>query len=276
MASSTIRRRVWTTLTASALAAPGAYAATVKPETPMAPAAEAAPAALPGGEGGEGGEGGIDPADATTDPVAFLTALEVIAAHYIAGRDAYHAGDHEAAASMFAHPMAEVYADMAPVFAELGVAPFDTAIEATVDAALGESTVGEVDARAEAVLAALRRAARQAPQDSRSAVAVQAEVLADLVDRAALLYQRVAADAGGDAYIDGYGFSRAAEALAAREAPAITAAAPVVGRRLDEALAMLREVYPSAREPDDHRIDPGAVLAASSRLSLSLGRLAGR
>ena len=67
------------------------------------------------GAGGEG-EGGVAVADAFTSPVIYNSALAIAAAHVYAARDAHAAGQHEAAAEMFAHPVSEVLLDMEPVF----------------------------------------------------------------------------------------------------------------------------------------------------------------
>ena len=74
--------------------------------SPSDGAAEAAPNYAMAGEGeGEGaggnsgGEFGIDPEAAANDPVIYLTALEVMRAHYVAGLAALEAGERSAASS---------------------------------------------------------------------------------------------------------------------------------------------------------------------------------
>lgn len=290
MPPTTLRRRLWTTLAATALAVPAGAASAVPISQPLAavPAPDTGAKAQSGGEGvestvstlggegGEGGEGGVSAEDARTNPVAYLVALEVIAAHYLAGRDAYFAGENDTAAAMFAHPMAEAYADMEPVFAELGVPPFLEAMESAIEAALDGRGKAEVASKASAVLAALRRAEAMAPDDGRTPAQVHGAVLADLVDRASLLYQRTKAsgDVGdGDAYVDGYGFTQAAQSAASRWGPGVAAASADVATHLRAALDLLSDAFPDASPAERRGPEPGKVLAASSRLALSLGRL---
>ncbi len=73
----------------------------------------------------QGGGGGVSAAEAASDPVASVSAPDVVAAHYLAGKAAYGAGQQAAAAELFAHPIAEVHAELEPVFTARGVQPFD-------------------------------------------------------------------------------------------------------------------------------------------------------
>ena len=130
---------------------------------PSATPAPAPPAAAQGGEGGEGGEGGVSAETAATDPAAFIAALDVVAAHYLAGRGAYGAGQPQAAAELFAHPIAEVYADMEPMFQARGVAPFREAMERASELALARAPQGTVASAVDTVLAALSAAEAGAP-----------------------------------------------------------------------------------------------------------------
>jgi hypothetical protein len=290
--STTFRRRLWTTLAISALAAPGALppvqaaeaeqaedaAAPVSAESGMTLAADlSGQSGGEGGEGGEaggeGGEGGITAAAAARDPAVYLEALEVIAAHYLAGRDAYAAGATGRAAEMFAHPMAEVYAPLEAVFAAQGVAPFEQALLDAVDAAGAGATLEAVDARVATVLDAVAAAEARAPEDGRSAAQIRGAVAAGLIERAAQQY-RFAVEAGSEeAYLDGYGFTAAAIGALDRWGGDLAAASPDFAERAVEAVALLHGAYPSVLTPDALTAEPGMLLAASSRVSLALGRL---
>lgn len=242
------------------------------------PAAPASTLAIPpgpaaqGGEGGEGGggEGGIDPALAEHDPVEFLVAMDVIAAHYAAGHDIYRQGDAQAAGEMFAHPIAEVYADLEEVLARLGVAAFRDSMERASTLALDQAPQGEVEQAVAAVRAALRAAEAHAPGIG-ATPKVQAVVIADMADRAALQYVLALREPDQlEPYLDGYGLYRAAADRAARVAPELRAAN--LGATLDAIEAMLAALalaYPSAARPTAPA-DSAPVLAAAERLRLAL------
>lgn len=239
-----------------------------------AAAARALPVAGPGagGEGGEGGEGGVDAGRVASDPVAFLVALDVVAAHYAAGRDVYRAGEAQAAAEMFAHPIAEVYAEIESVLAARGVPPFRDAMERASALALDRAPAAEVDRAAAAVMAALLAAENKAPGAGATTDA-QAKAVAEMADRAAAQYAAAARDPGAlEPYLDGYGLRRAAAARAERALPALDAA----GRR-EEAVSMrallasLAAAYPSATRPADAAaaaLDAGGLQSQASRLKL--------
>lgn len=247
----------------------GAAAAAAAPGHPLPAAAQAQGG---GGEGGEGGEGGVDAARVSSDPVAFLVALDVVAAHYAAGRDVYRAGQAQAAAEMFAHPIAEVYAEIEGVLAGRGVPAFRDAMERASALAFDRAPAPEVDRAADAVLAALLAAEAKAPGAGATTDA-QARAVAEMADRAAAQY--AAAKREPDAlgpYLDGYGLRRAAAMRAERALPALDAA----GRREAAAavrgvLSSLASAYPGAtRPPGGLPADAGALQAQASRLRLLL------
>jgi len=289
-------RRLWTSLSATALLTPvmgHAASAADAPGIADAPSASAA-ALLPqshggegggeggeggegGGEGGEGGEGGgeraIDPDRVARDPVAWLTALDVIRAHYLAGIAAYKAGDHAAAAEMFVHPIGEIYTAMDSLFAARDVTPFRDEMTATGDAAFAGADIEQVEPAAQAVLQAVSAAESHAPEDDRSAAYIQAQVIADMIDRAALMYSRALSDPDGEAYLDGFGYYRAAAARAAEAGDRIAEADAGLRETIDAALERLAAAYPSAERPDSLDADAGALLAAASRVALASGGL---
>jgi hypothetical protein len=222
-----------------------------------------------GGEGGEGGEQGIDAAQAAKDPTVFLVALDVIAAHYLAGRDAYAAGETEAAAEMFAHPIAEVYVDLEPVLKARGIKPFDARMKKASELALAKAPKPRIDKAVDDVLAALKAAAAKAPRDRRKPAAIEARVIADMLDRASLQYATAAKETTLEPYLDGYGFYRAAERRAGGALQSIAAASPEVAEATRTSLALLARAYPSAARPPSLPVTPGELLPASARVKLT-------
>ncbi len=226
---------------------------------------ESGAAATPAG--GEG-EGGVAVADAAKDPVAYGIALAVAEAHVMAARDAYVAGNKAAAAEMFAHPVSEVLLDMDPVFTKLGVADMKPLFtDASVAASEGKS-VAEVSKAYDKIIAALRGAARKAPQGA-SPAKVATGVIADQLERSSAMYRRLAKDTSYEPYLDGYGFSRVAAGTFAASGAAIKAENPAAHARITEALALLAKAYPSAARPAKLPADAGALSGASAKVMLA-------
>jgi hypothetical protein len=219
-----------------------------------------------GGEsGGEGGESGVDPVAAQHDPVVYLTALDVIRAHYLAGLAAYRADDHQAGAEMFVHPISEVYYDLEAAFKAQGVDPFVEAMFKAGDLAFAGEPTEKVEAAVKTVLAATDAAAKKAPRANHATAAIEAAVIADMVDRAALQYRLVAAGDNKDAWLDGYGYLKAAQ----RRADLIREQLdPRFRDALDETLTLLSSAYPEGLKPADEALDPGLLLAKAGRVSL--------
>lgn len=259
----TTRRKIWLGLGAFGIAGAGA---TLLARLAPARAAEAKPE---GGEGGEGGEMGVDPAKAATDPVVFLSALDVIAAHYLAGRDAYASGATQAAAEMFAHPISEVYVDLEAVFAKRGVKPFQARMQKASELALAKAPKPRIDKAVDAVLAALKVAGTKAPRDKRRPATVQAQVIADMIDRASLQYGTAAKSKELEPYLDGYGFYRAAARRADAALPGIAKAGMDTAEATKAALALLARAYPGGARPDPLPAAPGELLVAASKVKLA-------
>lgn len=220
---------------------------------------------------GEGGEGGIDIAMAASDPVVFLAGLAVVEAHVIAARDAFAMGHVEAAAEMFAHPVSEVLVDMEPVLAQQGVEPFEELLIEASAQALDGATPEAVADSATTILAALNAAAAKAPDNGTGEGAIQARVAADQIERAIQQYQSAAGSEAYEPYLDGYGFYMTAAAIVERSGPLIEAdnaraAAAIVG-----ALDLLAKAYPGADRPARLDADQSALVAAGSRVLLTLG-----
>lgn len=233
-----------------------------------------------GGAGGEGaggesaggeGEGGVAVADAAADPVAYGIALAVAEAHVVAARDAYAAGKTDAAAEMFAHPVSEVLLDMDPVFAELGVKDFKPLFTTASEAALAGKPAAEVNAAYDAIIAALRSAATNAPNSDASNGKIATGVIADQIERASAMYRQLAKDDRYEPYLDGYGFAKVASSSFAANGAAIKADNPAAHARITEALGVLAQAYPGAARPAKMAVEPGAVSGASAKVMLAAG-----
>lgn len=223
------------------------------------------------GSGGEGGEGGVDVAAAASDPVVYGTALAVAEAHVIAARDAYRAGQKDAAAEMFAHPVSEVLLELDPVFAELGVADFKPLFSAASQAALAGASVAEVDGHFDAIIKALRGAAQKAPTDGTAAGAVAAGIVADQIERAVAMYARAAEGTEYGPYLDGYGYYKAAETAFKASEDAIRGHNEPLHTRITKALELLGKAYPAAERPATLDVNQGQLSGASSSVMLAAG-----
>jgi hypothetical protein len=218
--------------------------------------------------GGEG-EGGVAVADAARDPVAYGIALAVAEAHVVAARDAYAAGQKQAAAEMFAHPVSEVLVDMDPVFAKLGVKDMKPLFTAASDAAIAGKSVAEVTAAYDAIIAALRGAAQKAPASDASSAKVATGVIADMIERSSTMYRQLPKNPAYEPYLDGYGFARVAASAFAASGAAIKADNPAAHARITEALALLAKAYPGAARPAKLPAEPGALSGASAKVMLA-------
>ncbi|WP_203292563.1 hypothetical protein [Maricaulis parjimensis] len=224
--------------------------------------------------GGGGGEFGIDPVAAENDPVVYGIAIEVMRAHYLAGIDAFQAGDRTAGAEMFAHPISEIYIDFEPVLEALGSPLFGETMTAAAVAPYSGESDEEIAAKVEAVITALDDAEAYAPQNDASAGAVQARILADLVERAALQYRLVASTPdAGEAYLDGYGFTKGAERYADRHMNTIALADPTAAAGLASAIALLQTAFPTPLRPETLSADADMIVAASDTLKAALPAL---
>jgi hypothetical protein len=220
--------------------------------------------------GGEG-EGGVAVADAAKDPVAYGIALAVAEAHVVAARDAYGAGQKQAAGEMFAHPVSEVLLDMDPAFTALGVKDIKPLFTAASDAALAGKPVAEVNKAYDAIIAALRAAAAKAPKSDASAAKVQAGVIADMIERASAMYRQLPKNAAYEPYLDGYGFARVAAIGFAAAGAGIKAENPALHTAMAESLALLAKAYPGAARPAKLPAEPGALSGASAKVMLAAG-----
>ena len=254
------------TLAACGNPAPATDQAEVEIAAPTPPIETPEPEATEAGEG----EGGVVFAQATKDPVVFLSILAITEAHIIAARDAHAFGETEAAAEMFAHPVSEVLFESQSVFEQLGVSDFSDLLSETSAAVIAGETPEQIRLRAEAIIAELRAAAEKAPQTDVSAARIAAGVAVDQIERAADMY-RIALEVDAyEPYLDGYGFFKAGEAVFLESAEDIAAEDQDAASAIKDALAKLEDAYPSAVRPESPEADLGAVTVAASNAILAV------
>lgn len=243
-------------------------------DTAMAASAEppAMVVAQAGGEaGGEGGEAGIDPQAARTDPVVFLTALDVIRAHYFAGQRAYAADNKTGAQELFVHPISEVYVDFKDVLEERGGVDFQSKMEKAGELAGDGRPRAEVEAAVNDVLAAVDAAEAFAPP-AKDRAAMNARVLAEFLGRAAQQYASAQKSDEDEPYLDGLGLHLVAKQRADRLMKEIRARSPQTADKVAAALASLDKAYPGATPPKGKPAMPD-MLAAVSAAQLALSGL---
>lgn len=221
------------------------------------------------GTGGEGGEGGVDVGAAGSDPVVYTSALAVAEAHVLAGRDAYAAGETEAGAEMFAHPVSEVLLEMEPVFAKRGVEDFKPLFSQTSEAALAGASADDVAKRTDAIIAALRAAEAKAPDNGAGAGAVAGGVVAEMIERAVDMYARANEGTDYGPYLDGYGFYKAAQAAFERSGDAIRSENADLAKRIEAALGLLGQAYPGVERPANLDVAQGKLSGASASVLLA-------
>ena len=242
-------------------AAPADEAGTeiAQPETPaeVDPTAEANTLAT---------EGGVSIEAAYTDPVVYKAALAIAAAHVLAARDAYAKGETTAAAEMYAHPVSEVLFDMEPVFAAQGVADFTDLFTDTSAAVFAGESQEQINARTDAILAALDKAAESAPATD------SAHVASDQIDRASDMYRLSLDSDFYETYLDGYGFYQAAERAFTQAESDITAENSDAAESIRAALGLLAEAYPTALRPAPMDADAAALAVAASEVQLALSQ----
>ncbi len=221
---------------------------------------------------GEGGEGGVDVSLAATDAVVFRSALAITRAHVIAARDAFAAGETEAAAEMFAHPVSEVLFEMEPVLAARGVEGFDDLLTGASVAVFEGESVDAINDRVREIFAAIDRAAEKAPDDGRSPARIAAGVVSDQISRAVDLYRGAMQSEAYEPYLDGYGYYLTANTLYQREKSAIRREYGEAASEIETALDALKVAFPGALRPETLSGDAAALAVADSRIVLALSQ----
>lgn len=242
-------------------------AAEVAEEAPSVAAKQSAVAPAQGGEG----EGGVSIEAASTDAVVYGTALGIVEAHVLAARDAYAAGETNAAAEMFAHPVSEILYDFQPALEARGVEDFSNLLSDASAAVFAGESVDQINTRTDEIVAAIRAASAQAPASEKSVALISAGVAADQIERAVKMYRAAAESNRYEPYLDGYGFYKAGVSNFAPYEDAISAEAPEAAQAIREALTLLGSAYPSASPQAALSADQSALTVASSKALLALG-----
>ena len=94
-----------------------------------------------------------------------------------------------------------------------------------------------------------------------------------MIDRAALLYLDATSDGPNpESWVDGYGYFKAAEARAKVMGSGLTSADPIATQRIGEAMALLTRAVPKPTPAAAPPVEPSALLAASSNVTLVVGK----
>ncbi|MEE2525170.1 hypothetical protein V0U79_02245 [Hyphobacterium sp. HN65] len=219
------------------------------------------------GGGAGGGEFGIDPDMARADPVVYLTALEVMRAHYLAGLAAFDEGRRAVGAEMFSHPISEIYVDLEPVIADLGAPDFYDSLLTASQSPYDGSSDDAVRASVDTVLDAIDTAEQFTPQSEQSAAQVQSRVIANMLERGALQYAFAqGSDSPNGPYLDGYGYYMSAQTIFDRHRDAIADMEGGVAEALGAALLAQSEAYATVTAP--------SPMSADSQRLISLARAA--
>ncbi len=268
----------WTALGAAMAAAcsPDAPAPREDAAEPSPPAystdSEAGGESAGGEEGAEGGgEFGIDPEIAREDRAAFLSAVEVMRAHYIAGLAALEAGDRAAASALFSHPISEIYLDLQPVIEELGGPEiYDTLNDAAVAHFQGADETA-MRSLVDEVLSALDDVEAVAPDAGPAGpAAADARVLAGLIERAALMYPVAQAQPGGEAWLDGYGYAAAAVRYRDAVIDEVRSLDADAAATLDQGTDAVSAAFASAQRPETLNADTDALASAAEAAQASV------
>ncbi|MEP3302897.1 MAG: hypothetical protein ABJO05_13105 [Roseibium sp.] len=190
-------------------------------------------------------------------------------AHVIAARDAYAAGQTEAGAEMFAHPVSEVLFEMQPVFEAQGVEDFSDLFTTASQAALNGAGSDEIAGQTDGIIAALRTAEERAPVSEANSGAIAGGVVADQIERAVSMYAQASETTQYGLYLDGYGFYKAAQATFERSADAIKSENPDLAEKIEAALGLLAQAYPDALRPENLDANQGALSGASAGVLLA-------
>ena len=216
------------------------------------------------------GEEAVIASLAAADRIEYLTDLDMIAAHLVAGRAAYLAGDRAHGAEMFAHAIAELYVDLMPALEKLGARDFLAELQSTVDAAVALEPGEQVAGHVRRALTEIERARIFAPVQSRSAPDAGYAVFHDLVVRAAAEYRAsftATTEREDDSYMDGFGFFQLAKMRSAAAMSTLARKNHGALGAAGDVMAMLSAAYPSIERPAMPAVPPASLLAAASRMS---------
>lgn len=231
--------------------------------------------AAPQGQGGEneGGEAGVDAEAADKDAVKYNIALQVIAAHFQAGFAVYQGNEQQAGTEMFAHGHSEIFAVLEDVFKKRGVTGLGTKIEAAIAAAARKAPSAEVKKAVDDVLEAIAQAERAAPKSPLSPLALKAQVIADMLDRAASQYAVALKDPKLEPYLDGLGFALVARSEYGKIRGELEKADPAAAKAIASALQLAERAYPGIKRPGGQPVQNAAFLASASAARIAAAKL---
>lgn len=221
------------------------------------------------GESGEGGEAGIDPQAARHDAAVYITALDVIRAHYLAGELAYAAKNRAGAHELFVHPISEVYVDLAPVLKERGAVDFQKAMENAGELAGRSAGLPEIKTAVKKVLEATDRAEEKAPE-SQDLLSTNVRLISEFLGRAARQYRTSLESSEEEPYMDGLGLYLVVKQRAERQADAIGARSSDALKSVRAAIDLLGQAYPGVDRRSGQKVDLSQLLAAVSTAQLNL------
>jgi hypothetical protein len=130
-----------------------------------------------------------------------------------------------------------------------------------------------VKRKANAVFAALAAAGKKAPKSKAPAQAVQAQVAAELIDRAAAQYAVALKDKNLEAYLDGLGFAIAARAQAKDALPWLKRRDPKKEAAMQRALTLAGHAYPGINRPAEPKVSLADLQTSASAAKLAVSNL---
>lgn len=213
---------------------------------------------------GEAGEsGGLATGDDRSD---YLKDLGLVEGHMLAGVALYKAGDLAAAKTHMKHPGDEIYAELMPHFARLGVKGFADELEAVAKSIEANATAGEVD-RLMAELHAEIVESRSAALTARET----AKVISLLLREAAEDYEKGIKEgqvADAHEYQDAWGFTQSAKSVLADLAEAEREEHPGPIGEITAELAKAEAVFPDVSGKQAGTADSSVLAIAASNVEL--------
>jgi hypothetical protein len=226
----------------------------------------AKPAAPVGGES----EGGAI-AGAESDPVAYLSALQIVRGHLKAGVELYAGGDHTLGPQHLRHPQAEILTSLSPAFATYGATGVVEAIDALASA--GETgaepaALAGLHADALKTIGAASEAVKVSVRDRLLAAAKTLTVAGD---------EYAIAVKDGEIvnlheYHDAWGFIAVVIGDLEGMTGANAAETDAIGRALGQA-RMAETIAPSVVPPADPLKDASAIYGAAARVEIAASAL---
>ena len=146
--------------------------------------------------------------------------------------------------------MVDVYVNLESFLNQQGARPFGEALSEASDAAFLEKSQGDMQAAIDTIFDSLTAAEQVTPKSDRSPEDSQAEVLADLLVRAATQYNSAfEADGTDRTWLNGYGFYKAAQYRASVALPLLSQQKTEIHSAFLKAMEILDQAYKSSARP---------------------------